>query len=116
MSNPSFPYSIRESSRARYLRFRVTLDKGLEVVVPRGYDRRRIPELLQTNHDWVHHALRRVDEALAIRRFFNRTNLQALALLNDFHELAGLHQAFEGTRVEPGGAAAEDAYFKGAAA
>ena len=63
MSNPSFPYSIRESSRARYLRFRVTLDKGLEVVVPRGYDRRRIPELLQTNRDWVDHALRRVDEA-----------------------------------------------------
>ena len=47
MSNhPSVPYSIRESARARYLRFRVTLDKGLEVVVPRGYDRRRIPELL----------------------------------------------------------------------
>jgi predicted metal-dependent hydrolase len=41
----------------------VTLDKGLEVVVPRGYDRRRIPEMLQTNRDWVDHALRRVDEA-----------------------------------------------------
>lgn len=63
MLNPSIPYSIRESSRARYLRFRVTLDKGLEVVVPRGYDQRRIPELLQTNRDWVDHALRRVDEA-----------------------------------------------------
>jgi predicted metal-dependent hydrolase len=63
MSNPPFPYSIRESSRARYLRFRVTLDKGLEVVVPRGYDRRRIPDLLQTNRAWVDHALRRVHEA-----------------------------------------------------
>ena len=63
MSNSSFPYIIRESARARYLRLRVTLDKGLEVVVPRGYDRRRIPEMLQTNREWVVHALRRVDEA-----------------------------------------------------
>jgi predicted metal-dependent hydrolase len=62
MSNLPFPYSIRVSTRARYLRLRVTVDKGLEIVVPRGYDQKRIPELLNTNQQWVQTALRRVDE------------------------------------------------------
>lgn len=62
MSEPPVPYIIRVSARARYLRFRVTVDKGLEVVVPRGYDQRRIPALLNHNQHWVQTALRRVDE------------------------------------------------------
>lgn len=62
MSESSIPYSIRVSPRARYLRFRVTVDKGLEVVVPRGYDQRRIPEVLSTNQQWVQTAMRRVEE------------------------------------------------------
>lgn len=62
MSNSPIPYSIRVSPRARYLRFRVTVDKGLEVVVPRGYDQRRIPEVLTTNQHWVQSAMQRVEE------------------------------------------------------
>lgn len=67
MAEMSFPYSIRISARARYLRFRVTIEKGLEVVVPRGYDQRRIPDLLQTNRIWVQQALQRVDEARRVQ-------------------------------------------------
>jgi predicted metal-dependent hydrolase len=62
MPDSSIPYSIRVSPRARYLRFRVTVDKGLEVVVPRGYDQRRIPALLSTNEMWVQTALQRVEQ------------------------------------------------------
>jgi len=62
MSELSIPYSVRVSARARYLRFRVTLDKGLEVVVPRGYDQRRIPQVLQVNQAWVQGALQKVEE------------------------------------------------------
>ena len=62
MSDSPFSYSIRVSARARYLRLRVTIDKGLEVVVPRGYDQGRIPELLTTNHRWVQTALQRVED------------------------------------------------------
>ena len=62
MSGSPIPYSIRVSARARYLRFRVTVDKGLEVVVPRGYDQKRIPAVLSTNERWVQAALQRVDE------------------------------------------------------
>lgn len=62
MADSPFNYSIRVSPRARYLRLRVTVDKGLEVVVPRGYDQRRIPHLLSTNQRWVQTALQRVEE------------------------------------------------------
>jgi predicted metal-dependent hydrolase len=62
MSESSIPYVVRVSPRARYLRFRVTVDKGLEVVVPRGYDQRRIPEVLSTNQHWVRSALQKVAE------------------------------------------------------
>ncbi len=62
MTDGSIPYSVRVSPRARYLRFRVTVDKGLEVVVPRGYDQRRIPQVLVTNQQWVQTAMRRVEE------------------------------------------------------
>lgn len=63
MSELPIPYSIRISPRARYLRFRVTVDKGLEIVVPRGYDQRRIPAVLNTNQLWVQTALERVAQA-----------------------------------------------------
>ncbi len=67
MSNTPVPYSIRVSPRARYLRLRVTLDKGLEIVVPRGYDQRRIPTILNTNQSWVQTALRRVEEVRRLK-------------------------------------------------
>lgn len=62
MPNVPIPYIIRVSSRARYLRFRVTVEKGLEVVVPRGYDLERIPDVLTTNQTWVESAMRKVAE------------------------------------------------------
>ena len=62
MSDLRIPYSIRVSPRARYVRFRVTLEHGLEVVVPRGYDQGRIPEVIVTNERWVQAALRKVEE------------------------------------------------------
>ena len=52
--------------------------------------------------------LGRVDEALAKRRFFDAADLEALATLDNLNELCGFHEAFEGTRVEPCGAAIHD--------
>lgn len=49
-------YSVRVSGRARRVRLVVTEDRGLEVVVPRRFDRRMIPGILQRRSRWIERA------------------------------------------------------------
>ena len=63
MSEPHFDYQIRESTRAKYMSLRVTVDRGLEVVVPPGFNRALIPKFLRDKHAWVQSALSKVHEA-----------------------------------------------------
>lgn len=63
MNEPHFEYRIRESVRAKYMSLRVSVDRGLEVVVPRGFDRKLIPVFLRDKHDWVRSALSKVNQA-----------------------------------------------------
>ncbi len=67
MSEPLFAYTLRESPRVKHVRLKVTPQRGLEVVVPIGYDPRRIPGLLNRKKAWVRTAL---DRAEAVRKFF----------------------------------------------
>ena len=62
MSGPHFDYQIRESARARYMSLRVTVDRGLEVVIPKGFDRKLIPSFLRDKHEWVQTALSKVQQ------------------------------------------------------
>jgi predicted metal-dependent hydrolase len=62
-------YSVRVSSRARRVRLVVTVDRGLEVVVPRGFDCRKIPGLVESRTGWIERAAARVEaRAEAMRR------------------------------------------------
>ena len=61
MSTPLFQYTVRESLRARCIRLQVTPKKGLEVVVPRGCNRARIPPILERKQQWIRSALERVE-------------------------------------------------------
>jgi predicted metal-dependent hydrolase len=54
-----FEYSVRVSTRARRVRLVMKPD-GLEVVVPRGFSQRRIPELLEARREWIAKAASRV--------------------------------------------------------
>jgi len=63
MSGPHFDYQIRESARAKYMSLRVTVERGLEVVVPRGFNRTLIPTFLREKHAWVQSALAKVEQA-----------------------------------------------------
>jgi predicted metal-dependent hydrolase len=63
MDELHFNYMIRESPRAKYMSLRVTVEKGLEVVVPRGFDRRLIPHFLSEKRYWVQSALSKIAEA-----------------------------------------------------
>jgi predicted metal-dependent hydrolase len=59
-------YHVRHSPKAKNLRLKVTRDEGLCVVVPRGYDEKKIPALLKQKKDWIADAMKRVGET---RRF-----------------------------------------------
>lgn len=58
-------YHLRESARARNVSLRVTVDRGLEVVVPKGYDPALVPGILKCMQGWIRRAL---DRAAANRR------------------------------------------------
>lgn len=59
-------YSIRHSPKAKNIRIKVSREEGLLVVLPKGYDEKKIPSLLKQKKIWIVDALKRVDE---IKRF-----------------------------------------------
>ncbi|MFB3879817.1 MAG: M48 family metallopeptidase [Armatimonadota bacterium] len=57
------PYTVRVSPRAKHARLLLSLrDGGLTVVIPRGFDRRQIPEMIQEKQAWIERARRRILE------------------------------------------------------
>lgn len=54
-------YSVRVSPRARHVRLVMRADRGLEVVIPRGFGRRHIPALVESKRDWIERAATRVE-------------------------------------------------------
>lgn len=60
-------YSIRESQRAKHLRLKVSIEKGVEVIVPKGFDHSRIPSILQKKQVWLEVTIKQIDER---RQFF----------------------------------------------
>lgn len=55
-------YTIRESSRAEKLHLKISFQRGLEVVIPKGFDPGRIPEFLREHSSWIQKGLRRIEE------------------------------------------------------
>ncbi len=60
-------YTVRESQKAKYLRLKVSVEKGLEVIIPKGYNRQLIPEILSKKQAWLTKAIQSIEEK---RRFF----------------------------------------------
>lgn len=59
------PYALRTSLRARHVRLKVSADKGLEVIVPVGFDRHRVPEILERRRRWLEATLYRMGQRRA---------------------------------------------------
>jgi hypothetical protein len=55
-----FDYQLRVSPRARFVRLYVSPQRGLEVVVPRRFDCRALPDVLSQKSAWIRRALERV--------------------------------------------------------
>ena len=56
----SSAFAVRVSTRARGVRLVMTLRDGLVVIVPRGFDQRQIPEIIETKRAWIERAATRV--------------------------------------------------------
>src|SRR5688572_30141762 len=60
MTDPAFDYTLRVSPRARLVRLYVSPAKGLEIVVPRGFNCKHLPDVLERKSAWITRALERV--------------------------------------------------------
>lgn len=47
------PYCVRVSSRAKNVIIKLIPDKGVEVVLPRGVDKREVPAFLEKRKEWI---------------------------------------------------------------
>jgi predicted metal-dependent hydrolase len=61
MTGSAVDYQLRVSSRARNVRLCVTVEKGLVVVIPRGFDRQNVPRILDRSERWIRNAMGRVE-------------------------------------------------------
>lgn len=55
-------HTVRESRRARRVNLKISIEKGLEVVIPRGFDQSRIPDILCQKRTWIERTQRRLRE------------------------------------------------------
>jgi hypothetical protein len=53
-------YRVRAHPRARHVRIVVSRRHGLVITIPRGFDRGRIPEILEQKRSWVERTLSRL--------------------------------------------------------
>lgn len=53
-------YSVRESARAKHVSIKVSHLGEVEIVVPKGFDKRRIPEILKKRQDWIAKTTQRI--------------------------------------------------------
>ena len=56
--NQKFPYILRISEKAKHVRFQVSVEKGLEIVVPKRFNASRVPSLVEKNSHWIERAFK----------------------------------------------------------
>jgi predicted metal-dependent hydrolase len=83
MANFDIPFVVKESARAKYVRIQVSIAKGVEVIIPLGYDRASIPKLLHQKQKWLQKILEKLENQTK-----NETDLfkaQSLTLPTSIH-------------------------------
>jgi predicted metal-dependent hydrolase len=51
-----FPYTLRISSKAKHVRFQVSVEKGLVIVVPKRFSPSKVSSLIEKNRQWIERA------------------------------------------------------------
>lgn len=58
-------YVVRVSPRAKQVRLKISLDKGLVVVIPHRFPRHRIPEIIGSHREWIERTLATIEKQRA---------------------------------------------------
>ncbi len=53
-------YTVRESRRAKHVSLKMSVAGNLEIIVPQGFDRKHIPEILQRKQGWIEQVTQRM--------------------------------------------------------
>ena len=54
------PFTVRESPKAHRVILKVSVRHGLEVVIPQGFSRKKVPEILRQKRLWLERAFRKI--------------------------------------------------------
>src|SRR6516225_11612022 len=57
--NQKFPYILRISEKAKHVRFQMSVEKGLEIVVPKRFSPSQVPLLVEKNSQWIERAFQK---------------------------------------------------------
>jgi predicted metal-dependent hydrolase len=60
-------YTIRVSQKARHVRFQVSPERGLEVVIPKRFDPAKVPGLVLKNIRWIERAIAKTRTSMETR-------------------------------------------------
>ena len=64
----SWTYTIKRRNRAKRLRLNITVQEGLVVVLPRDFNEKEIPAILESQADWITAGLAKVQITKALFR------------------------------------------------
>ena len=93
-------YTVRISARAKRARLVVSMTEGLVVVVPKRFDRRRIPALLESKQAWLERTIDRVRSQRTLMEPLPESGLpERLSLRALGEEWAVIYAATGSTRV-----------------
>lgn len=81
-----YRYTVKESIRARHARLKLSLREGLVVIVPLGFARESIAQLLEEKRPWIEKTARKLE---ALHRLFES---ETTARLPETIELAGIDE------------------------
>jgi predicted metal-dependent hydrolase len=93
-------YRVRESLKAKHVSLKMSVQGGLEVIVPRGFDQSRIPEILHTKQSWIERTIDRLEEQrqqLALEYSHALPDQLQLRAINQFWQVE--YQATNSARV-----------------
>lgn len=94
-------YQIRVSLKAKHVYIKVSHLGEVEVVVPKGFDQRRIPEILQRRQDWIAKTIERIEAERQLVQSEPAGVLPERILLRSLaEEWSVTHRPLDGTSVK----------------